>query len=81
MILEVSYVYEERSVGLIFIFMEKNLENETPLLYFRQGIFIHRELGPGLLESIYEKSFYSRIKKVSFRSENQVSLPLQVGMG
>jgi GxxExxY protein len=56
--------------------MEKT-ENELATLILDKAFYIHRELGPGLLESIYERVFIHELKKSGLEVENQVSLPLQ----
>jgi GxxExxY protein len=40
------------------------------------AIQIHRELGPGLLESVYETVLAGRLEKLGFRVARQVSVPL-----
>lgn len=37
---------------------------------------VHKELGPGLLESIYEECLCEEIRKKGLKVENQVYLPL-----
>jgi len=56
--------------------MEKT-ENELATLILDKAFYIHRELGPGLLESIYERVLIHELKKSGLEVENQVSLPLQ----
>lgn len=56
--------------------MEKT-ENELATLILDMAFYIHRELGPGLLESIYERVLIHELKKSGLEVENQVSLPLQ----
>lgn len=40
------------------------------------AIQIHRELGPGLLESVYEAVLAGRLEKLGFRVARQVAVPL-----
>lgn len=56
--------------------MEKT-ENELATLILDKAFYIHRELGPGLLEPIYERVLIHELKKSGLEVENQVSLPLQ----
>jgi len=37
---------------------------------------IHRELGPGLLEKIYEKCLFYELKKRNLKVESQVNVPI-----
>lgn len=37
---------------------------------------IHRELGPGLLESVYEKIFVSELERLSIPFERQKTVPI-----
>jgi len=41
-----------------------------------EAIRIHRELGPGLLESVYEKALKAGLMKRGLRVESQVSVPI-----
>jgi GxxExxY protein len=41
------------------------------------AIEVHKELGPGLLESIYEKCLIHELKLNGFQTKNQVLIPLQ----
>ena len=40
------------------------------------AIEVHRELGPGLLESVYEECLYEELKLQGFRVERQLELPV-----
>ena len=40
------------------------------------AIEVHRHLGPGLLESAYEKCLIYELEKLGYRVENQKSLPI-----
>ena len=39
-------------------------------------IEVHRELGPGLLESVYEACLIAELKNRGYRVESQIALPL-----
>ena len=43
-----------------------------------EAIRIHRELGPGLFENVYEAVLAKRLEKAGFKVERQVSVPLTV---
>ena len=43
------------------------------------GIIIHRELGPGLLESAYEGCFEDALRRAGLHVERQKTLPLRYG--
>ncbi len=40
------------------------------------AIKVHKELGPGLLESVYEKCLKYELEKNGFKVEQQVSVPI-----
>jgi len=40
------------------------------------AIEVHRELGPGLLESVYEHCLYEELKTSGLKEARQVSLPI-----
>ncbi|RBP36563.1 GxxExxY protein [Roseimicrobium gellanilyticum] len=40
------------------------------------AIEVHREMGPGLLESIYERCLHAELSRRGLRVESQVQLPL-----
>jgi iron complex transport system substrate-binding protein len=42
-----------------------------------RGLFIHRELGPGLLESIYEAVMARGLEREGFQVERQKLVPMQ----
>jgi len=37
---------------------------------------VHRELGPGLMESVYERALMVELGEVGLRAENQVEIPV-----
>ena len=41
------------------------------------GFHLHRELGPGLLESAYEALMAEAVRQIGLSAERQVSVPLQ----
>ena len=51
----------------------------TRLSYEIMGcaIEVHKELGPGLLESIYEKCLIFELNKNGFNVVNQLSIPIK----
>jgi len=54
--------------------MEK-IENDIATLILDKAFLIHRELGPGLLESIYERVLSHELKKAGLQVANQVFIP------
>ncbi|WP_339866417.1 GxxExxY protein [uncultured Algoriphagus sp.] len=56
--------------------MEK-VENEISTLILDKAFLIHRELGPGLLESIYERVLMHELKKSGLKVSNQVFIPFK----
>lgn len=51
-------------------------ENELSKIVFDCALKVHRNLGPGLLESAYEECLFYELKKQGFRVEKQKPLPL-----
>lgn len=51
-------------------------ENEIAKIVFDLGMKIHKNLGPGLLESAYEECLFYEIKKAGLFIEKQKILPL-----
>ena len=51
-------------------------ENELARIVVDLGMKIHRVLGPGLLESVYEECLYYEIGKYGLSVEKQKTLPL-----
>jgi GxxExxY protein len=51
-------------------------ENQVTDAIIGSAIEVHRILGPGLLESIYEECLVVELTLRSFRSERQVPIPL-----
>ena len=51
-------------------------ENELSRIVFDCALKVHQSLGPGLLESAYEKCLFYELKKIGLRVEKQKPLPL-----
>lgn len=51
-------------------------ENEISYLIIGKALEIHRELGPGLLESVYENSLAFELRESGLLIEQQVAVPL-----
>lgn len=51
-------------------------ENELAKLAFGCGFKIHRTLGPGLLESVYQECLFYELEKQKIKVEKQKGLPL-----
>jgi GxxExxY protein len=51
-------------------------ENELAKIVFESGLKVHRELGPGLLESAYEECLYYELQQTGLLVEKQKPLPL-----
>ena len=52
-------------------------ENEISKIVFESGLKIHRKLGIGLYESIYEECLFHELKKAGINVEKQKSLNIQ----
>ena len=50
-------------------------ENEIGTIVIECAIAIHRELGPGLLESVYETVLVYELQSRGLRVERQVPIP------
>ncbi len=51
-------------------------ENEISRIIFDAGLKVHRQLGPGLLESAYEECLYYEMRKTNLLIEKQKPMPL-----
>ncbi|MGV3528181.1 MAG: GxxExxY protein [Flavisolibacter sp.] len=51
-------------------------ENEISKLVFDAGLKVHKQLGPGLLESAYEECLYFELINGGLKVEKQKGLPL-----
>jgi GxxExxY protein len=56
--------------------MEYKTENKIATTILDQAFKIHRELGPGLLESVYEKCLQYEIIETGLKAETQVPVPM-----
>ena len=52
------------------------IENDLAKFVFEAGLKVHKELGPGLLESAYEECLFYELKKQNLFVEKQKVLPL-----
>ena len=51
-------------------------ENEISKIVFESALKVHKNLGPGLLESAYEECLFYELKKSNLFVEKQKALPL-----
>lgn len=51
-------------------------ENELSKIVFEAGLKIHRKLGPGLFENVYEECLFYELRKQNLKVEKQVTLPI-----
>jgi GxxExxY protein len=51
-------------------------ENQLSKIVFQSALYIHRELGPGLLEKIYELCLYKELISQNLKVERQKSFPV-----
>ena len=51
-------------------------ENEISKIVFECALKVHKNLGPGLLESAYEECLFYELKKSNLFVEKQKALPL-----
>lgn len=52
-------------------------ENEIGAIIVDTAVQLHRGLGPGLLETVYEVVLANRLRRAGLRVERQVSVPIQ----
>jgi len=52
-------------------------ENEIGNIVVECAVRLHRELGPGLLESVYEVLLTHMLREAGLRVERQVSIPIE----
>ncbi|HOY29406.1 MAG TPA: GxxExxY protein [Flavobacteriales bacterium] len=50
--------------------------NELSSLVIKSAITVHRELGPGLLESVYQVCLLAELKHSGLRVEQQLAVPI-----
>ena len=51
-------------------------ENQIATAIVNAAIHVHRQLGPGLLESVYEECLYYTLLKRGYNVEKQLTLPV-----
>jgi len=51
-------------------------ENEISRIIFEAGLKVHRQLGPGLLESAYKECLFYELRKLNLLIEKQKPMPL-----
>ncbi len=51
-------------------------ENELSSIIIGEAIFVHKKLGPGLLESVYEECLIYRLIQRNLKVERQKPIPL-----
>ncbi|TVZ26041.1 GxxExxY protein [Gillisia sp. Hel_I_86] len=56
--------------------MEPKIENQICTIILDQAFKIHTELGPGLLESVYEKCLQYELIQAGYIAESQVPVPM-----
>ena len=54
-------------------------ENEIAKAVVDAAIQVHRQLGPGLLESVYEIALAFELRERGFRVERQIAVPVKYG--
>ena len=52
-------------------------ENELSSIIIGAAIEVHTQLGPGLLESVYESCLFYELKQLGLKVERQVDLPVK----
>ena len=52
-------------------------ENEIAAIVIDCGLKVHRKLGPGLLENVYEECLYHKLNKTGLMIERQKILPIK----
>jgi GxxExxY protein len=52
-------------------------ENEIGTIILDAAVYIHRQLGPGLLESVYEAILAKEIEKRGLKAQRQVPVPIE----
>ena len=51
-------------------------ENELSKIVFDAGLKIHKKLGPGLFETVYEECLFYELQKQGLKVEKQIVLPI-----
>jgi len=57
--------------------MTEDRLNEISGLILGASIDVHREVGPGLLESVYEECLYFELIQLGLKVQRQVELPIE----
>ena len=52
-------------------------ENELAHIVFKTGMHVHKSLGPGLLESVYEECMYYDLQKLNLKVSRQQKIPIK----
>lgn len=52
------------------------LENELSKIILGKAIEVHRQLGPGLLESVYQECLYYELKNEGLKVKKEKALPI-----
>ncbi|WP_312196414.1 GxxExxY protein, partial [Epilithonimonas vandammei] len=61
---------------LFFLFRTLLTENELSKIVFDLGLKIHKKLGPGLFENVYEECLFYELQKQGLKVEKQIILPI-----
>lgn len=56
--------------------MEQKIENKIASAILDQSFKIHTELGPGLLESVYEKCLQYELREAGYSATSQIPVPM-----
>ena len=59
--------------------MASEKEDQIASAIVDSALSVHRQLGPGLLESVYELCLFHEVSKRSIPVERQVGFPIQYG--
>lgn len=51
-------------------------ENDLSNIIIREAIHVHKNLGPGLLESVYETCLYHRLSKIGLKVSKEKAIPV-----
>ncbi len=55
----------------------RNEENEIGTAIIKTAFLINGELGPGLLESVYERILYEELKSLGLQVQSQINIPIR----
>jgi GxxExxY protein len=69
------------SFALLFVELNTNAkkemtENQISEIIIREAIHIHKKLGPGLLESVYERCLFYRLTQLELKVSCQYPIPV-----